>query len=80
MNIGVKSLEKRESEFTRKLVFFGIVALCILIGIGFSLILTNQPAGSSSGALIKVLSFLILPFVFSFYILIKYYTKLSCKK
>ena len=40
MNIGVKNLELRESDFTRKIVLFGIATLCVLLGVGLSILMS----------------------------------------
>jgi len=64
MSIGVKSLEERELEFTRKVFLFVIVTLSMLIGVGLSLfislVLMNKAAPPNGAQLISIISSMLI--------------------
>jgi hypothetical protein len=80
MSVGVKNLEKRESEFTRKIIIVGIAVLCILFGVGVSLVLNYAQTESTTDTILKVVGYVALPIWSATYILSRYYKGLLIKK
>ncbi len=82
MGIGVKNLEKRESEFTRKLLLICIAVLCVLfsVGVGIILMLSSASTEITAELILKVFGYLVLPILSVAYILVCYYKKLLGKK
>jgi len=80
MSVGVKNLENREFEFTRKLIIVGIAVLCVLFGVGVSLVLNYAQIESTADSVFKVLGYVALPIWSATYILTHYYKKLLRKK
>jgi len=80
MSVGVKNLEKRDFEFTRKLILVGLVILCVLFGIGVSLVLNYAQIENTTDSVIKVLGYVALPIWSVTYILTRYYKTLLRKK
>jgi hypothetical protein len=73
MSVGVKSLEKSESDFTRKIVLFGVATLCVLFGVGLSIFVSLFLLEPAAGKLVNLLSSIILPVLLSGYVLHYYY-------
>ena len=80
MGIGVKNLEKRESEFTRKLLLICIAVLCVLFSVGIILMLSSASTEITAELILKVFGYLVLPILSVAYILVCYYKKLLGKK
>jgi len=82
MGVGVNNLEKRESEFTRKIILTGIAVLCILfgVGVGVSLVLNYAQTESTGDSILKILGYVALPIWSGTYILMCYYKELYRKK
>ncbi len=80
MGVGVKNLEKRESEFTRKIIIVGIAVLCILFGVGVSLVLNYAQTESTTDSILKVVGYVALLIWSATYILTRYYKGLLIKK
>ena len=73
MSVGVKNLESREFDFTRKIVLFGIATLCVLFGIGLSIFISLILLEPSAGNFVNLLSSIIFPILASGYVLHYYY-------
>ena len=80
MGVGVNNLEKRESEFTRKIILTGIAVLCILFGVGVSLVLNYAQTESTGDSILKILGYVALPIWSGTYILMRYYKGLHRKE
>jgi hypothetical protein len=80
MGLGVNNLEKRESEFTRKIILIGIAVLSVLFGVGVSVVLNYTQAESTTDSILKVLGYVALPIWSATYILTRYYKRLLRKK
>jgi hypothetical protein len=73
MSIGVKNLESREEDFTRKIVLVGIAALCVLFGVGLNVLIGFVLLEPTTGKFVNLLSSVIFPALFSSYVLYYYY-------
>jgi hypothetical protein len=80
MSVGVKNLESRESDFTRKIVLFGIATLCVLFGVGLSIFISLVLLEPSAGKIVNILSSIILPVLVSSYVLHYYYKHYFVRK
>jgi hypothetical protein len=79
MGLGVKNLDKRNLEFTRKLIISSVVILCLLFGVGVSLVLSYMEAESATDQILKVLGYVALPIWSVTYIITRYYKGLLRK-
>jgi hypothetical protein len=73
MSVGVKNLEDRESDFTRKIVLFGVATLCALFGLSLSIFISLILLEPSTGKFVNLSSSILFPVLASGYVLHYYY-------